>query len=111
METEAAVTGPHAFIATGNSLAHGPAGTCTVGGEAIDRRTRELLGGVTIVLSAGDANEPVITNEKGTFMVHRTSVPEVIHAYYLDVDATSAFSVSWCGQALRIEIDPSRPPE
>lgn len=100
-----AATSTHSFTPTGNSLAPGPAGVCTVGGETIDEQTREPLAGVTIVLTNGTTNEPLITDEKGAFFVHRATVPETIHAYYLDIQIESPFSVSWCGQALRLEID------
>jgi len=105
--TDAAVN-PRSFVPTGNTLATRSAGTCTVGGGTIDYHTREPLAGVTIVLTSEDnTNEPLITDQRGTFLVHRATVPATIHAYYLDIHVESPFSMSWCGQALRLEIDQS----
>ena len=88
---------------TTEPLPLGPAGSCAVGGMAVDTRTSMPLAGATVVLAAQD--KPVITDENGKFLVHSANVPEKVDVYYAELHETVVFTASACGHALRIALD------
>jgi hypothetical protein len=92
-----------AFVATDAPLPLGGAGTCAVGGTIVEKASGEPLAGVTFVIGK-EKPETTISDEKGAFLLQRATVPESIAAYYADLTEEAAFSPSWCGKSLRIEL-------
>lgn len=95
--------GSGTIVGTDNPLSSGGPGTCVVGGRTVDPKG-EVIPGVTFVIKSGSTTETTISDDSGHFVLHRTTPPDTIAAYYADLTIEAAYLPQWCGMALRVEI-------